>query len=175
MQFYLPIPLPQSLPQVLHKIRNPKEDSPQTYMDDMVSPWWTVSILFRINCTRHSTQDPSPSPTLHILCVWRFYQPKHSSIFPGIIEIKNSGIYSPQWSTNTFSSNDRDHHKFQNSHLQPTHRQYSSEVTQQKQPQSKTHYETAFSGPSITSYPFTGPFAIPFLRPWTAHSPFSEP
>ena len=32
------IPLPQSLPQVLHQIRSPKEDSLQTYMDDMVSP-----------------------------------------------------------------------------------------------------------------------------------------
>ena len=38
MQFYPPILLLQSLPQVLHQIRSPKEDIPQTYMDDMVSP-----------------------------------------------------------------------------------------------------------------------------------------
>ena len=35
-------------------------------------------------------------------------------ILPGIIEIRNSEIYSPHWSTSKFSSNDRHHHKFQN-------------------------------------------------------------
>ena len=41
MQFHPTNPLSQSLPQVLHKIRSPKEDSPQAKMHDMVSPQWT--------------------------------------------------------------------------------------------------------------------------------------
>ena len=81
--------------------------------------------FFRMHSARHSMQDPSWGPTLQILWVWRFYQPRHSFILPHIIKIRNNGIYSPQWSTNKFSNNDRHHHKFQNSHLQSFHRRYS--------------------------------------------------
>ena len=35
----------------------------------------------------------------------------------------------------------------------------------QKLLQGKTHYKISFSGPSVTSYPFRGPFARPFSRP----------
>ena len=104
---------------------HPKEDSSQTQMDDIVSPWWNMPNLFRIPNTRHSTQEPPPNPTLQGLCIWRFYQPWHSFIIPYIIQIRNSRIYRPQWSTNKLSSNDRHHHKFQNSHLQPAHREIS--------------------------------------------------
>ena len=174
MQFHPPIPLPQRLPKILHKIRSPKYNSPEIYMDDMVSPQWNVLKLFMIYSTRNPIQDSSQSPTQQILCVQRFYQSRHSFILPCIMEIRYSGIYSPKQSTDKFSSNDRHHYKFQNSHLQPTLRRYSPEATQLRWPQSKTCYNTTFSRPSVTSFPFTGPFAMPLQDHEQPIAPFQD-
>ena len=144
----------------------------------MVSPQWNMSKLFRIHSARYSIQDLSQVLPCMFYVFEDFISP--DILLSASLRLGKVEFTVPNKAPRNFPGNGRHHHKFQNSHLQHTYRRYSPEATQQKWLQGKTHYKTAFSIPSITSYPLTGPFVasfqdhqLPLNR--TICSPFSGP